>query len=87
MNLLMSVIFIAGVIIVAAMMAIILVEKPRLYKGGEFYSNFAPRKSEIIDIFVGDGGQPYVKWQNIDDDEHVFTSSAKYFLDTHHVCW
>lgn len=87
MNLLMCVIFIAGAIIVSAIMAIILVEKPRLCKGGEFYSNFAPRKSEIVDIFTGDDGQPYIKWQNIGDDEHVFISNARYFLDTHHVCW
>lgn len=86
MNLLMGIVFIAGAIIAAIIIADILTEKSRLYKGEEFYSNFAPRKSEIIDIYVDDN-QPYVKWRHIGDDAHVFTSSAKYFLDTHHVCW
>ncbi len=57
-------------------------------KIGQFlYSNFAPKKCVITDIFVGDDGEAYVKWQHVNDKSVTFTSDAKNFLLTHHVCW
>lgn len=69
-------------VVIAAMM-----EHPELKIGRKFFSNFAPRQCVILDIFTGDDGQPYVKWQYVNDKSVTFTSDAKHFLLTHHVCW
>ena len=55
--------------------------------GQLLYSHFAPKKCVITDIFVGDDGEAYVKWQHVNDKTVTFTSDAKNFLLTHHVCW
>ena len=55
--------------------------------GQLLYSHFAPKKCVITDIFVGDDGEAYVKWRHVNDKTVTFTSDAKNFLLTHHVCW